>query len=137
MKRAVFEIPKNRHGGVYMIYNVNNHRVYIGETHDFAERATQHKYHLLGNRHPNKQLQIDFNAGNDFVFVILEDMGASCNDRDLGIREKQYMFAFLWKYVKLYNHQISLFQDLILCWYLLWMLHFFQQLQCLLSLTYQ
>ena len=105
MKRKLFEIPQNKHGGIYMLYNVNNHKVYIGETHNFRERATQHKYNLLSNRHSNKKLQNDFNSGNDFVFVILEDMGEFCNDKDLILRETLYMYAFLWKYVKLYNRQ--------------------------------
>lgn len=105
MKRKLFEIPQNQHGGIYMLYNINNHKVYIGETHNFRNRAINHKYNLSSNKHSNKKLQNDFNAGNDFVFVILEDMGEFCSDTDLILRETLYMYAFLWKYVKLYNHQ--------------------------------
>lgn len=103
--KAAFSIPRNKNGGVYMLYNISNHRVYIGETHNFRERAQQHSCNLKGNKHSNKELQQDYNSGNEFVFVVLEDMGKLCSDKDLTIREEQYIAAFLDKYVKLYNHE--------------------------------
>ena len=87
-----------------MLYNLTKHKAYIGKTMNFHSRAVQHKNHLLCNTHPSKSMQSDFNNGDEFCFVILEDMGI-CDKEDVLKREKQYIFAFRDKYIKIYNHE--------------------------------
>jgi hypothetical protein len=107
LKKEVFKIPQNTNAGIYMLYNATNHRAYIGQTSNFHNRATMHKQNLLSNTHHNKKLQNDFNSGHGFIFVILEEVLDSDNCDELKLREKQYIFAFLDRYIKLYNHETS------------------------------
>ena len=102
---TTLEISKSQSGGIYMLYNLNSHRVYIGKTHNFNHRSTTHKLNLKKNAHTNKDLQQDFNKGDNFAFVILEDMGADFTDEQIRIKEKLYMYAFLDNYIKLYNKE--------------------------------
>ena len=106
-KKQIFEIPQNTNSGIYMLYNLNRHKVYIGETQNFRSRAAHHKQRLSTNAHPNKKMQIDFNNGDEFVFVILEDMGESCEKEMLLLKEKMYIFAFRDKYIKVYNNETT------------------------------
>lgn len=88
-----------------MIYNINNNKVYIGQTHNFRNRAVQHKSDLTRNTHRCKEMQKDFNEGMEFYFVILKDVGETCDNEELLLLEKQYMYCFYDKCMKLYNHE--------------------------------
>lgn len=88
-----------------MLYNLISHRVYIGKTRNFNHRSTTHRQNLKRNTHTNKKLQEDFNNGNNFAFVILDDMGTDFTDEQIRIREKLYMYAFIDKGLKLYNNE--------------------------------
>ena len=72
MKDNVFEIPKSKESGIYMIYNVELNKVYIGQTNNFYQRASSHLSQLLSGTHSNNELQNDFNNGYRFAFAILE-----------------------------------------------------------------
>ena len=86
-----------------MLYNLNKHRGYIGKTLKFHSRAEQHKNNLLCNTHSNKEMQKDFNNGDEFCFVILEDMGMACKREEMLLREKQYIYTFQDKHMNVYN----------------------------------
>lgn len=96
-------MPESTGGGIYMLLNTNNHRIYIGKTSDFHERARAHFYQLRSGTHPNKEMQADFNEGCGFIFSILENMDS--DPENMSLRENQYIFAFLYRYINLYNHE--------------------------------
>ena len=47
--------------GIYIIKNLENNRVYVGETLDVVRRWTEHLQKLQDGKHNNKELQKDFN----------------------------------------------------------------------------
>ena len=101
MKDNVFEIPKSKESGIYMIYNVELNKVYIGQTNNFYQRASSHLSQLLSGTHSNNELQNDFNNGYRFAFAILEVV-----EKDkLLLKEKQYIYAFRKKSIKTYNQE--------------------------------
>lgn len=104
MKENIFEIPKSNKSGIYMIYNVDLNKVYIGQTNNFYQRASFHKQQLLSDSHFNHELQDDFNNGCKFSFTILENLN---NKDEMLLREKQYIYAFREKSVKTYNQETN------------------------------
>jgi hypothetical protein len=60
--------------GIYSITNTVTGRVYIGSTMKFCTRWTAHRTSLRGDRHPNRQLQADWNRYGEqaFTFEIVE-----------------------------------------------------------------
>lgn len=117
MSNTIYSIPKSKQSGIYMIYNMTNHKAYIGQTSNFKKRAIQHSMNLYSGKHSNKELQKDYDNGCQFAFTILEN--TIDNHSFLLLREKMYMYAFLRKYIKLYNHETeqdlkdSLFSDFV------------------------
>lgn len=105
MVKDCFEIPESTNAGIYMLFNINNKKVYIGQTTNFQRRAIQHSYQLLNNEHLNKKVQSDFNNGMEFCFVILEEVKEDCTKEELRILELQYIYTFHFKYMKLYNQE--------------------------------
>ena len=51
---------RNMTGGVYIIKNKKENKIYIGQSIMIEQRRTQHFTDLRGKRHQNKQLQEDF-----------------------------------------------------------------------------
>ena len=105
MEKYCFEIPENTKAGIYMLFNMNNKKVYIGQTTNFQRRAMHHCYQLLNNDHVNKKVQSDFNNGMEFCFVILEEAKEDCTKEELRILELQYIYTFHSKSMKLYNQE--------------------------------
>lgn len=62
-------------GGIYKIENKVNHKVYIGQTHNFGKRWRDHLNALNGNYHNNKHLQNAWNKYSPmaFTFSIIEE----------------------------------------------------------------
>lgn len=60
--------------GVYKLTNKFNGRIYIGSTHRFKKRWSEHTKRLRNGKHSNKFLQADYNkCGDDaFVFEVIE-----------------------------------------------------------------
>ncbi len=59
--------------GIYKITNTLNNKVYIGQSKNVYERRTEHFVALRRNRHPNKEMQRDWNKDNrGFRFDIIE-----------------------------------------------------------------
>ena len=54
--------------GIYIIKNIENNRVYVGETLDVVRRWTEHLQKLQDGKHNNKELQKDFNIYGKGVF---------------------------------------------------------------------
>jgi group I intron endonuclease len=59
---------------IYQIINIQNQRVYIGQTKNYNSRFRQHKNKLLSNKHNNLILQTDFNTYTDenFIYQVVE-----------------------------------------------------------------
>lgn len=83
-------------GGIYIIFNSHNWRIYVGSTMRFKTRWNDgHVRSLLLNKHSNKFLQADFNKcktllGNDdfLEFHIIQNMPGSTKQERLGEEEK-------------------------------------------------
>lgn len=60
--------------GIYHIYNFYTNKIYIGSAINFNKRFTNHKNKLISNKHPNKNLQSDWNTYGEgaFKFKIIE-----------------------------------------------------------------
>lgn len=75
--------------GIYMIRNLCNQKVYIGQSVDVQDRLAHHKSSLKHDRHENSYLQRAYNKyGVDgFEFVVLE----YCAEDQLDERERYYI----------------------------------------------
>ncbi len=56
---------------IYVLKNKVNGRMYIGKAENYTKRLSAHYYTLKKGSHPNKEMQIDFDAGHDFEVEIL------------------------------------------------------------------
>jgi hypothetical protein len=96
---------------VYQIKNLENNKVYIGETTRGELRWKQHLNRLRGNRHPNKLLQEDFDKyGREaFEWTILKEF----EDEDksvLLLEEARSIEQFIAEDVELYNLTLTIDQ---------------------------
>ena len=58
---------QNMTGGIYIIKNKKENKIYVGQSIMIEQRRNQHFTNLRGKRHQNKQLQEDFNRlGEEF-----------------------------------------------------------------------
>ena len=72
--------------GIYMIKNISNNKVYIGQSVDIHRRWNDHKAKLRNNKHENAHLQTSYNKYGDenFEFTILcECLKNELNDKEL------------------------------------------------------
>ena len=70
--------------GIYIIRNLDNNKVYIGQSTDVTARLTAHKGHLKAGNHPNTYLQRAYDSHNGhFSFKLLEE----CPEESLDERE--------------------------------------------------
>ena len=65
--------------GIYMIQNLVNGKIYIGQSVDIESRWGKHKSELRGNYHDNKHLQSAWNkyGESNFEFTIMRECGES------------------------------------------------------------
>lgn len=74
--------------GIYIIRNLDNGKVYIGQSTDIAQRLRHHKRMLLKGEHPNSLMQRSYDAhGGRFSFKILE----ACEEAQLDERERYWI----------------------------------------------
>ena len=74
--------------GIYKITNNANGKVYIGQSQNIFMRRRQHFMELSSGRHPNKNMQNDWNKNNKyFRWDVLE----YCSISELNDREKYWI----------------------------------------------
>ena len=78
--------------GIYMIKNMINGKVYIGQAVNIDKRWQEHKNDLNGNRHINTHLQRAWNkyGADNFIFNIVEE----CPKDELNDREIYYIAQY-------------------------------------------
>lgn len=103
-------IPKTKEAGIYMIFNLDNKKTYIGATKNLHDRARKHAYDLKAKRHQSKEMQNDFSLGNRMRFVVLERVESNISNEEIRNREWLYMLAFDDKGYELYNKKESIKQ---------------------------
>lgn len=74
LKQAYKQTPTPM--GVYQVKNLRNNKVLIGSGMNLPGKLNSLRFQLKTNRHPNKQLQTDWNeqGAELFVFTILETL---------------------------------------------------------------
>ena len=78
--------------GVYCIRCKVNNKAYIGSSADIKKRWIEHKSRLKVGKHPNKQLQEDYNkyGADNFLYSIL----INCESQYLLKYESMYILLF-------------------------------------------
>ena len=77
--------------GIYKITNLNNNKVYIGQSQNIFTRKKQHFTQLRHNKHPNKDMQKDWNINNrGFRWDVIE----YCELNKLNEREEYWIKVF-------------------------------------------
>ena len=82
----------NSNCGVYCIRCKVNNKAYIGSSVDIKKRWNDHKGALRRGKHPNKQLQEDYNkyGADNFLYTIL----TNCKPQKLLWYENMYILLF-------------------------------------------
>lgn len=90
--------------GVYMIYQMNTGKVYIGSSKRIEKRWKEHKRELNNNKHHNRYLQRAWNkyGGESFLFDVIEE----CN-LDILIEREQFWMDYLNCLNSSYGYNIS------------------------------
>ena len=57
-------------GGIYQIKCTQTKKAYLGSTGNIIKRLKQHYKQLKSNRHPNPEMQLDFNQWGEKSFVV-------------------------------------------------------------------
>lgn len=57
--------------GVYLIRNLHNGKAYVGMASDAVRRIASHYYSLRKGNHDIRELQMDYDAGNEFEIKTL------------------------------------------------------------------
>ena len=75
--------------GIYMIQNIVNSKIYIGQAVDIERRWGEHKCELRSNHHINKHLQNAWNKYGDsnFEFTVI----CECDESQLNTKEIDYI----------------------------------------------
>lgn len=81
-----------KHSGIYIIININTHRVYVGSTVRIDLRKNAHIHLLRSNRHHSPKLQNSWNKHGEvsFRWICVE----RCEVTDLVVREQHWINHF-------------------------------------------
>lgn len=63
--------------GIYCITNTTKNKDYIGQSQCLKSRITQHISQLKANKHPNREMQSDYNNGDVFTCKVLYKVSQS------------------------------------------------------------
>lgn len=85
---------KEKIAGVYKIENLNNHKCYIGSSTDCIRRVREHKRNLVNGCHPARDMQEDFDNGDNLKATILERLPAGTNHATLLLHENRYILEY-------------------------------------------
>lgn len=79
--------------GIYMIQNLVNFKIYIGQSVNIEDRWRQHRSELRGNDHDNKHLQRAWNKykEDNFEFTVI----CECAESQLNTMEEYYIFELM------------------------------------------
>lgn len=90
-----------RTGGIYIIKNVINKKVYVGSSTNFYKRKQRHWSLLTSYKHYNCRLQNSFNkyGPNNFIFGVVEHL----KNKSLLICREQFWIDKFNSYLKGYN----------------------------------
>ena len=116
-KKAAYDVKHNARrkaeqpNCVYQIKNLENNKVYIGETIRGELRWKEHLSCLRGNRHPNKLLQADFDKYGEeaFEWSILKEFEDGDKD-NLLLEEARSIDQSIDEDVELYNLGLTIDQ---------------------------
>lgn len=93
VKANQFNIPGPKVSGIYIIYNLDNDKFYIGKSTDVLARLTRHKNYLFSNSHRNKKIQNDFNkmkGPGSFIGCLIDEVDKT----QLQAAERYYITYF-------------------------------------------
>ena len=102
--KKYFKIPKYKGAGIYGVVNIEDMKIYIGQTTNVHNRAKQHLQSLEHKSHHNTELQKD--SDKSLRFLVLYEVPDS-EIKYLKLLEKLYMLEAHEKGYKLYNIQGS------------------------------
>ena len=88
--------------GVYLLKNKQTGRVYIGSSGNIENRVKTHFRDLKFNRHCNKELQNDYNKGNEIEKIIYKTFPVS-DHKLLFSEEGKAIRTFQSRNISLYN----------------------------------
>jgi hypothetical protein len=93
---------KAGYGNIYKINNINNKKIYIGQTNDIYKRKNKHVFDLYSGSHSCTEMQIDFllYGLNPFYFEVIETVEQKEN---MSPREKYWIQHFNSEYPNGYN----------------------------------
>lgn len=89
---------------IYILKNIINNKVYVGQTTNPNTRKRQHFSLLTRSKHPNKHLQSSYNkyGKNCFIFEIIETVE---DKTEITIRES-YWTEYYKKTTEIYNQRV-------------------------------
>ncbi|WP_289053694.1 GIY-YIG nuclease family protein [Carboxylicivirga marina] len=96
--------------GIYRITNTANGKVYIGSTTYVAHRFRTHRCNFKKSRHPNKEMQADFDKYGMEVFdVEVLEMADNSDKNELAWRECHHIIEAIDAGLELYNKDYTRF----------------------------
>ena len=104
MRKKYYKIPKYKGAAIYGIINIEDMKIYIGNTTDAHKRALQHMHMLETGTHYNSRLQSD--SDKSLRFVILYKI-PDAEIKFGKLLEKIYMMESVNKGYNLYNIQCA------------------------------
>ena len=99
------EYRENLPAGIYKIANIITGTTYIGQSSQYPLRWLNHKRYLRKDKHPNPQLQEDYNTYGEeaFVFEVIEELPCDTSSGVLLEKEAEQIKKHLNEGKKIYN----------------------------------
>lgn len=79
---------------IYMVRNLNNGKIYVGRSADAVHRAVGHYYCLRSGKHNSEEMQMDFNAGDEFEIKALCSFDKQDRDRQIKALETFFILQY-------------------------------------------